>query len=497
MIISNYCGDKNHNQRNKKRMGFTIIEMLIVIGIMVASTPFILSQIKQSNDNKIAAEYADQTKVYTQSFTNAIKFNYATYYDYAVKNPNTTQVLRYSDIKTQGFLPSGNVAKLFNITPCVAMRYNPTTREMQSVMFYTDANNATTIKKLLVAKAVKLYGAGSGYYHSGNVTGSGASWSLVTGNNLVNDSVASRCDTGKLTDYGLAINLNLNDNFPKVTDSAQWLSRSKDDKSAQGVAENNNTMQTDIVMQSGTTRNGIYLEGNENTNHPVQLISNQSSKINPESYNTSKPSMIITGGFTADNIQPTDSVPSFTVCDHREVGAIAKQQADGKTPIVGQMQCTYNPLQCTGIDPTGIPLNGYCYLSATDIAIRYHPNISTFNCSVGYIDPTVPATSTADYSQKPVPYGSYCHRCDWLHCWDTWEANACDWQPSSNSISNINPKHGGGYTVYSGVQAVTVWSVVKIAGGDCGACGTGGTRNTFGVITSATCTTANPVIDSN
>lgn len=498
--------------RNNK--GFTIIELLISVGVLVAASPFVYMLVKEINDKQRAVQYADMTKTYTKAYTDAIKFNYANYYQNAVNNPNTIQVIKYSDIQNQGFAPN-NTSNQLGIKPCVALKYNSTAKEMQAILFYTSKqSNNKYVTKLLSAKAVKLLGAASGYYNTsnGSVIGSGNGWSLANGNSLVNSSNAGRCDYTSLTDYGVVMNLNLAENFPKVTDTVNYLSKVSDDSTPQGDTRNSNTMQTSIVMDSTTRKSAIFLEGNANSQTKPMLISSTkgddatSRLINQRdiSYNDKTIGTVITSKLLADGLTSTKSVVPFTYCDAQDIGTFFRQQSSN-VPLIGQLVCNKNLLQCQGVDPNGKTLEGYCYLPANDLSIRYHPNTAAFNCPVGYIDPTMPATATS--GTAPAIYGATCHICTNRYPFGgscmtgtyKFVSDACTWNNPQTAINNINPKTSGTYAIYQGVSAQTTWSssarYTDGVGTDCsGACS--GTQSAPGVITSATCTTGNPVIDS-
>ncbi len=495
----------------KNVKGFTIVELLVSVGILVLISPFAYMMVKESNDKQKAVQYADMTKTYSKAYIDAIKFNYATYYQNAINSPNTIQVIKYSDIQNQGFAPS-NTSNMFGVKPCVALNYNATSKELQAVLFYTSKQSSnSSITKLLSAKTVNILGAAGGYYNAtnGNVLGSGNGWSLANGNSLVNSSNAGSCDYTALTNFGVVMNLNLAENFPKVTDTANYLARASDNSTAQGDSNNANTMQTNIVMDAKNRMSGIFLEGNakSSSGKPMLLSSTQSddakdlkrARPNDITYNEDTVGTVITSKLLADGMTATKAVVPFTYCDAQDLGTFFKQSSSN-VPLIGQLVCTFNPLQCQGVDPTGKSLIGNCYLPANDLSIRYHPNTQSFNCPVGYVDPTIPAVATQIAGSQPA-------RVKGNECWECWGSvlgvctnwqyvtGYCSWQFSGVGITNINPKTYTNYAIYSGVQAYATWT---LGGGDrCGNCsGTGTQTTTAASVSSVTCSTGNPVIDS-
>lgn len=490
----------------KQTKGFTIIELLVVIGAMVIATPFIMTWIKSANEKTQATEYADHTKIYAVAFTDAIRFNYQKYYDNAVKSPNTTQVLKYSDIVNAGFAQNIKANNFYNQTPCVAMTYNQTNKELNAVMFFTDGKKAKQLTKRLGAKARQTYGEAAGYYYDGAVTGSN-SWSLPNPNDLINSSNANACDNSTISNYGLVINLNMQDTFPKITDTANYLSRVRDDAANPNAESNSNTMQTDILMQDSKKQNAVFFTGNATQDGSVALASTKStaalSQRNKTNYNHNTNGVVVTNGAILANSLGSGKAESvFTYCAPEEIGTIVQQEEDMlQTPIRGQLQCTYNPLQCQ--NPSNPNDSHTCYLPASDISIRYHPNKSPFLCTIGFIDPSVTAEAVADQTQRPSDYTAECYICYkrifWTDCyWEKQNYNSCTWSPSNTMITNIEKKTTPDkrYTIWQGVSAITTWKTHSNPSDKNCRCNRD-PQEFPGIITSATCTTSNPVIDSN
>ena len=177
---------------------------------------------------------------------------------------------------------------------------------------------------------------------------------------------------------------------------------------------------------------------------------------------------------------------------------MAQQNESNFIILRSQLQCTKNLLQCQGIDPNGINLQGYCYLPVSEIAVTYKPNTTNFTCPFGYVDATVPAI--VSQTNPPPSFRG----CKWMctnsisgNCitWDyKCENNVCQWTNPQNAYSKTGIKTYGDYSIYTGISAYSVWQPSPM-GWDCNYSGQPSTMP--GAILAITCTTTAPVMDYN
>lgn len=387
----------------RKNLGFTIIEMMIVIGCMIVLLPFFLDITNSYAYKQKATEYADQTKSYAKAFSRAITANYSTYYNVAVANPNATQVLKASQIANAGYLPTGvKTSNLYGQIPCAAIRLNQQSNQLEAMMFYvlpTGAKNKLTLAQ--GKKSVAITGGEAGMIQDdGSILASG--WKLP--NNSPFLQAAASCDASTLVKYSVAINLAMLPEYSNNMKTDPTLHRNVDNISGTsgGDVNNLNTMQTDITMQAidsngNATTSGIFFQGNsarfQSGSNDIFLgagTSTQMQKIS-RNYALDKPHALIlqNAGVQATTIQATAVKTPFEPCngssgDSRsknfgvtrdETGVIA---VDGSSSYQRQqLICTYNPTYCHASNPAA----DSCYLPINSVTIVFHPNSNSFDCS--------------------------------------------------------------------------------------------------------------------
>ena len=252
-----------------------------------------------------------------------------------------------------------------------------------------------------------------------------------------------------------------------------------------------------MIESGNTSSHKIYFSGNSASNG--MYLWNSSTE--------SKNLTLQNGGFSANTLQPTSSVAIFTACSANQVGTMA-QQLDSNTPVKSQLQCSYDALQCQGLDPTGyIQLESYCYLPVVSISVGYKPNSSSFTCPVGYIDNSAPPVVTTNMSTLVMsnfykscvvgdtsPYTDY-------YCIPA-PNTVCIWATPELPPLYINSKTYKSYTIYQGIGYTPSWDWVYKKGNNTTKYGITypicppltNAESTMAVINSATCTTANPTV---
>lgn len=486
----------------KNNRGFTITEIVIVLAIMGVLTPFVMSQMGYFEDKNTATIYADQTKGYAKSFMRMIQSNYGSYYQYAQTNPNTIQVIKYSDLAASGMLPAGLATKnALNQTPCVAMQFNAQTKQLQSVMFYVDNGKVPSkLDKLFGHRAASIGGGEFGVVQPDNtVLGSGKGWVLDSTSELLKG--ASGCDYSHIAPYGLVVNLTMLSDYPNNLDPTQYLSRVKDSANDPNSQTNANTMQTDIVMDSKDAANnskysGVYLNYNTTPNQRVLIANGRSAQLSQNNKDTmnaigteSANAVVVSGDAYTNSLVAQGTTTSFTPCLPVDSGKM-KKQADQGAIVTNQLQCTYNPLQCKNASQ-------YCYLPIMDVATRYHINQAQFTCPQGYVDPSVSATATNGAAPANFNGGKWECWASFLGACTNWQyvtRNECSWASPTTTINNLGGDANTfqGYTIYRSVSATSTWQPAS-NGYDCNY--SGKNNQAPGILQTVTCTTANPVID--
>ncbi|MDD3266897.1 MAG: hypothetical protein PHC75_06960 [Burkholderiales bacterium] len=410
-----------------KNQGFTIYELVVTIAILVIISPFIYSLINEAIQRKYASQYADFTKLYAGVFINEIKTNYNEYYESAINNPNNDPiVIKFSKVK-------GNIPNSLNwgILPCVSLKYNNVSREMQAIMFYTnnvdhDKNISRKITQQLGVSAMNKFGAGSAYYESsGVVNGIGGSWGLQKENNYLDKEHVDLCDTHQLTKNGLVINLNMLDGFPRKDLSVDngFLSRVKDTGYPLGDSTNKNTMQTDIIMQNGKNFFGIFASGYADITNVAEQIYigiiksvsfNGISKKKSDNLYSNSDSLVVTSSLSADSFLSNLTADYKEACTKEHLGMIAKQKSSNvineyNDLYPGYLICSHDKLLCN-------TSNHYCFLPPSQsIHFVFKQPRETFTCPKNmFIDSG--SVKTVEYEAKNMPIWTYASNDFPLYC---------------------------------------------------------------------------------
>ncbi|MDD3266896.1 MAG: type II secretion system protein [Burkholderiales bacterium] len=382
---------------NKKR-GFTIYEILIAIAIMVAASPFIYSAIRDLMQKRTAMEYVDYSNTYANKFIEYIESNYSEYYTNAQNNPTRTQVIPFSKIKN-----SMHGSLNWGVIPCVSIRYDSSSKEIQAIMFYTDNTKVDhrKISRQLGIKAMNEFGPGSAYYDNGVVNGINGTWALARSNPFMSLLTIISCDTSTLTANGLVINLNMLTNFPKGTQKSStdvhYLNRVKDDAHLFGES-NGNTMQTDIVMQNMESFHGIFFSGNQSSlakdeqiflgpvySKNFDIVHKSKHKSDGVIYRKESSIGIAGGGLQVENLIPQKNIVALTPCPESHVGDILKEAVDethddaNGGPYSSILICSKDIFSCNSNN------GSYCFvpISRRSNAIRYTVNKASFTCPNG------------------------------------------------------------------------------------------------------------------
>ena len=490
----------------KKQNGFTIIEILIALGFMVALAPLILNFYTNSQKSKTAVQLADTSKSFSSAFNQHIKQNFAQMYEQAIARPSQVLAIKYNDVKDSGEFATLNSYN-FNLTPCLLYKFNPSSRQIQAIMVFTAQSKSKPIDKTVGTKAAMEYGLGGGYYENGQVKG--GTWSLSSSNEFL--SAASQCG-GQIPPYSPVINLSIANDFPSISDTDNYLSRLSDDTSKGGDSGNENTMQTDLYLTStkaGETQsqsNAIYLEGSdqEQDGDKRVFIAGKDSDATKQQKQYKKETLPSNGSFAyvggrliAQSLSVQEEVEMYTPCNSDEQGVMVKQKPDTSLPAVGQLQCMFNVVQCSE--------EHYCYMPIIDLGIKFKPYTANYTCKIGFIDPTVPPDVREDQmpptfqcEERYCAHWSIVGTCD-RHDWDRYPN---EWQNPTTTFSYSDEKKGGGYSIYKTITATTNWQIKTPnnhhSGGSVNCNPPAGQQMQMpGKIYGVTCITANPILETS
>ncbi len=397
----------------------------------------------------------------------------------------------------------------------MAVSLNTTTNQLTSYLFFVGGQNTATNKTDLLSanSAMEQIGAMAGIYststndpnvrtYGSGVFSVGFGWHLLSSSPYIS-GITQGCGAS-LANNSIVINMSMMPEYASFTSSKDLsLHRYTDNSSDLGDNDNTNTLQTDISLaeSSATSSHKLYFAGN-NASSGMYLWSNNS--------NTNL--TLQNGGFSANTLQPTNSVAAFTYCSANDVGTMA-QQSDTDFPVKSQLQCTYDALQCQGNDPTGKPLQYYCYLPTviSMSSITYTPKTSNFTCPVGYIDnsnPPVVNLSMPPFNRNNFSWcgdssGTHNSYPEYVCLTSKNDQVGCIWAAPDINMNYIGRKNYGSYIIYTGVNYTTSWDWVWQKGQigyqiraegdtDIGICPQA--TSAAASISSVTCTTTNPTV---
>ncbi len=478
--------------RNK---GYTILEIIVASAALALILLAIMPMITSNQQITKAQTIADETISYSKIFVKYLLDNDANVRK-AVSVNNVT-FIKWSDIKAGGYLPIGSINDKNSLgqTPCVAVMINPKTTQLIPFLFFVGGNNTANITNLDANNVMTLIGGMAGVYsndykdrdvqqYGEGVFGNKGRWYLPSSTQYLKQ-LKSGCGS-ELNSNSIAINMAMMAEYNGALIPDESIHRFRDPINPKlGDPNNTNTVQTDISLSSESSEqsNRLFFSGNdENSGVFLQSMPHDKTTVS-----------LTNGNFSANTLQPTKSFKVFSSCKKDEIGKMAQQE--DYIVVKSQLQCTFNPLQCQGKDPSGVQLNEYCYLPISEISITYHPNSDTFMCPQGYVDFTVPPIVTN--SNPPPKFRGHKLICtnsigDWCITWDTaWEYE-CAWQSPKNSFNKIGIKQWGRYSIATGISAITAWE----ADAHGWTCDYNSQRSVYpGIISAVTCTTTAPVID--
>ena len=501
--------------------GYTILEILLGTIAVVLIALAIIPIVGYYNRINQAQTIASQSINYSKIFIKYLLDNDSSIRS-SLTSTNSVVYVKWTTIDEGGYIPSGNISSttVLGQTPCMAVSINTTINQLTPYLFFVGGNLSK--EALLDADTVmNQIGAMAGVYstsssepsvltYGSGVFSAGNAWYLLNSSPYIS-GISNGCGAN-IVENSIVINLGMMPEYASMQSSDdQSLHRYADTDSGYSLGQtgNTNTLSTDISMiESGLSySHKIYFSGN---NESGMYLWNNGSNSNITVQN---------GGFSANTLQPTSSVATFTSCASGDVGTMA-QQSDINVPVKSQLQCSYDALQCQGIDPTGKNLNGYCYLPVVSVSINYKPNTSLFTCPVGYIDNSVPPvinTNTPVLTDSVVasefsmcmlmysnmPYGGNATLCSTTATFDS--SSTCLWVNPEVISSKIGGKSYKGYSIYTGLLSTLSWdwtlqapdgpayqlqSLLGFIPPICPQL----LQQSTSLITSATCTTANPTV---
>ena len=135
--------DIQSNQQ--KNQGFTLIESMVVLFLLSLVIITTISTIRIVQMHTEAKRLAEQTTTFAKIFASYINKNYET----IKNNIKTTSNLAYSPtdlIASNNWKANTSTVNLYNQTPCITLRKNPHSNDIEAIMFYT----ATEVDKSIL-----------------------------------------------------------------------------------------------------------------------------------------------------------------------------------------------------------------------------------------------------------------------------------------------------------------------------------------------------------
>lgn len=334
--------------------GFTIIELLAMMVILIATVTLFINWIQMKSILHSAKIYADQSKAYADIYIRYLNQNKENI-ESAV-TPNTPMVITFKDIQNQGYLPTGVQQKnLFSQTPCLIVTKNHGSNTLSPIMFFVDGSQ---VQQEVGSRAMVLIGGMAGIYNNfkDNVIGNLGQWGydrFISNNG----SLIRKCGN-TIANNSIFLNISMMNTFNDILTPDVTLHRLADKYNKRlGDSNNTNTLVTDISFAQngsqqskklyffGKSESEIYLQASDLNNHNVRLYE---------------------GAFLADYLQPTQKFAPGKSCLPTEVGAVSSVE-DNSYGFQGSiLVCTYNPPVCQSQSQ-----NDYCYISVKHNTIKF------------------------------------------------------------------------------------------------------------------------------
>lgn len=364
----------------QKTQGFTLIEMLISVGLVsIMAMMYMVSEHSEYN-NLEAKNLAISTQAYAKAYSkflsdvhdkklyvmtgnsdecvpynpfgsqNTATFSLADLRQKFGKKyvdptrPNKSVCRQISGDYAGSFLKDKNK---FNQSPCLGVTFNQSLGKYEALLFYVDSGSRTPDLSLARLAAINLNGKG-GYFSNNQIISKGG-WTVNANDIRLADP--QHCGGSRIAPNSLLINM---DEFMEFNDDASnsaALSRESDEIHPVGSKLNTNTSKSDLFMSHNGTPHKIIFD---KTNNVVM--------------STSGSTISISGAFQASSLQGTLQVASGSPCDVSQVGAMAKQN-DPEAQTIGIQQgeaiCTDSELICA------VYGTRYCWIPAKGNTVHY------------------------------------------------------------------------------------------------------------------------------
>ena len=285
---------------------------------------------------------------------------------------------------TSSWKANTSTVNLYNQTPCITLRKNPNSNDIEALMFYTVAGVDKSLLKLSTIRKASLYLGSSGGIVDNNDINGNAGWSTTTSSNFFTN--ISKCG-GVIPKHSLVVNIDMLPEWNQDLQQEQMIHKVDDEDKPLGNVANANTVKSNIYLNKST---GAVLD-NLNTSNPTKLM------ILDNGQRTGSPMLSLGSRSTnlaINTIQASKTIIAGTVCDPSEIG---KTSVNGGAPTSSNLNqylskntlvCSLNTALCTNGSNT-------CYLPSTANKITFRNlnggiqnNSGTFLCpsTIPYLD---------------------------------------------------------------------------------------------------------------
>lgn len=375
----------------RRNSGFTLIELIGVMVIVVLLTKMLISQYQEVTNRTYATRVATETLGYAKLANRFINNRYQDIYE-ATKT--TPVVISLAQITDEVKLPMMSKRNLQGLIPCVWITQSG--NQIQPYMFFVNPSDGKFKKPTpdLAYEIMQKIGPQSGFVETNSIAyGLYKGWQFP-----VSSFATNSCGGSVIASDSIVMNLGMMQELHVPLRPDVSLHRPEDQASNPGDSNNSNTMQTtlDVAHAENGIDNPHRIVFNNTTNVGLQAASSyqkQAGDITPQDQFLTnlgtKTNLLVVrsgslesnvvkkivnqGSFTAKTIQPTLQVDQGASCDASEIGAAAIMKPNPTNAFLrGLALCTKNPVYCSR---TGdLDGNNPCWLPTTSYSIIFdHP----------------------------------------------------------------------------------------------------------------------------
>jgi hypothetical protein len=371
-ISKHLCNNHKVNQ-----YGFGLMDSLIALSLLAALMTGIVFYNSNANKNKEAQQLAAQTNAFAKIFAWYMNNEYEN-----LKQMQLGSIVTLSPQNVIGWPVDIAQSNMYKQIPCVSIVKNPSTGDLEAIMFYVGSKDISQSKFQIIRDASLLLGNKGGLFNNGKIKGN-SGWSINRSSIFLNS--AGQCG-GSIPKTTVAVNIDLmpewNQNLQPDVSINKTQDKHNDALSLPGHIQNSNTPKSNMYFAKNK---GIILD-NSNVINPVKLVMNDDGEY------THSPSISLGNNdvttLTADTIQPKQQMRSGAACLPNEIGKTVLDQGVQDPALVkvlarSTLVCSENVILCD---------NGYktCYLPTQSNTITYQNNTAGIQNHAGiFLCPTV------------------------------------------------------------------------------------------------------------